>query len=1102
MQPETRDSPTAWFGGRTRLRLVLFAFGFSGTSGLMLELLWTRQLSLVFGTTETALSAVLAAFMGGLAAGSYWFGRREHPRRHFLETYARLEIGIAVTAVAVTALLSQSARVYPFLWAWVDGGAGVHLLQFAIAVLLLGLPTFLMGGTLPILAGWWEMETGELKGQGGRLYFANLIGAALGGLVAGFFILPSYGLYRVLAVAATLNVVAATIAWVLFLFDRGAASGHRSRIRTKGLRAAGGSSRKLTPLVLLLAAAAATGAAAIIQEVLWSRALRMVVGSSVYALTLMLVVFLAGLGKGSALAARLVDRVHRPHAMLATLQFGAAAAVLLGIALIPHLPALFLAGFEQAGSGSVHFVVQASLAALLMLPGAIFLGAMFPFMVKSAGGIESPAEARVGKVYAAQTIGNLVGALAALGFIALLGLRRSLVFVSGIHLVLAGGFLAASGKDPLWRTAVVTATAFPVLLLAALAPSWDRKVLVSGVYQEARLVGTLFPSAEDFFRALSQFHLLFYREGPTATVSVVEKPTIDSARHLALAIDGKVDASTGADMATQVLSAHLPLLLRNDSLAVCVVGWASGVTVGSVLLYPVREVTAIEIEPAVVAASSLFDEFNYRARLDPRLRLVVDDARTVFLRETRRYDVIISEPSNPWLAGPSKLFTKEFLELGKRRLDPGGIFVQWIQLYGLDPPLLRMFVRTFGSVFPYVLVFQTSEGDLLLLGSEAPLVLDWDRLAQAIGDHRIRQDLARVGVRDVPDLLTHFRFGDQELGRFTGTGPLNTDVLPALEFGAPRALYRNTIAENKENLGSVSGRLTAYVCPKPESDALAAVVLRALQRGDEQTARAFAAELGDSPASVLGWWVLGELDWRQKNFITAQQRWRRGVEADPACVGCAVSLALALQREGKFSEAEKALALTSSDPGQDPLIALLQGINRFYLGDRAGSVERFRLALSQQSDADDSLRGIIQSRMLPRKLLALFYVAYGVESRERAGSAAAQEALARTLSDWRMELIAAPVPASRGALLAAVEFHADRAAAAKLEGKLIALLTREVLEPLSHFDRALAHALTGNREGARKELAEAMSRVKEPAERIRMRKTAEKVIDWDDAWEK
>jgi spermidine synthase len=302
--------------------------------------------------------------------------------------------------------------------------------------------------------------------------------------------------------------------------------------------------------------------------------------------------------------------------------------------------------------------------------------------------------------------------------------------------------------------------------------------------------------------------VLFYKEGYTSTVSVHKSK---GSENVYLKVNGKVEASTVGDMPTQVLLGQIPMLISPNQDNVLVIGLGSGVTVGSVGTSPAKRITVVELEPAVVEASRHFSHVNYQILKDPRLRVMTHDARNYLLVTPEKFDVIISEPSNPWMAGVSNLFTREFFIMGSQRLKPAGVFCQWLQLYKISPENLRSILQTFHEIFPHLLVFQSSEYDLLILGSFEPLPIDPGKLQDRLSQTRVKEDLGRIQIRSVQDILAHFVFGTQEAPAFVKNAPINTDDNALLEFSAPRTLYTDTSEANCKELSQYSRGPTFYL---------------------------------------------------------------------------------------------------------------------------------------------------------------------------------------------------------------------------------------------------------------------------------------------------
>lgn len=1065
--------------------LLLVCFFLSGATGLVYEVAWTRSLVLVFGTTTFAVSAILAAFMAGLAAGALVFGRLVDRWGRALRIYGLLELGIAVWAVALPFMLPALEPLYRAMWErYHPSFPLLSLLRFGICFLLLLVPTMLMGGTLPVLVRHFETLEGGLGRQAGLLYGLNTLGAVLGAAAAGFVLLSWLGLDATNKLAASFNIEIGVLA--LFL----------SRAEPPGLRPVASPPARPRKAEAwragVLAAAALSGFVALLAEIAWTRGLTLVLGSSTYTFTTMLVTFLLGLAAGSLVMTRLLARSPDLVWTLAVLQVGIGVAFLVGAHLFADLPLLYLYAFKVlSGYPALLAAATFTLAALVMLVPALLMGAVFPVVVQLLGGGGAGAGAHVGRAYAANTAGAVLGAFLG-GFVLIpeVGIAGSLTVGIALSLAVAVGLLVASGRH--WRSASVAAAL--LVAVPTLAPQWQALAMSSGVHKEAPLYLSLYPDPREVFtRLLPQFRVLYYREGPTATVTVTERPSLEDHRHLALAIDGKVDASTAGDMPTQVLSGHLPLLLHARPEKVLVIGLASGVTVGAVTRHPMREVTAVEIEPAVVEASRLFAAFNHRPLDDARVRLVLDDARNVLLLSRDRHDVIISEPSNPWMSGPAKLFTREFFALGRERLRPGGLFVQWLQLYGMMEPSLKALMRTFQRVFPHVLVFQAAPGDLLLVGSAEPLRVPVAQVRARMAEPAVARDLARAGVRDVLDLLGRLRLGAAEASAWAGEGLLNTDDNALIEFAAPWQLHLETAAENSEALAragrAITPALTLDGTARERAELLNALAGRALAARDPRRAERVARESLAVMASADAFSVLGEALGEQGREDEALGAWREALALAPRHRATLVRLAAHYHERGALQEAARALAqLARAD---DAAAQLLLGINHYERGLYRGALSFLHRA-ARLTAAAAPLEGGPPARLWGAgpglNALTLYYLhlVYGKLRHQRA----ADEAWGRfldALDGWREALERQPAQPERFAVIERLRRRSERGAGRPENVHLAEVLARRVMGPVTRYYKGVTSYLLGYYEPASTELAAVLADLGSAGRRSRAR---------------
>jgi spermidine synthase len=927
-------------------------FAASGAAALIYEVTWTRLLTLQLGHGVAAASTVLAAFMGGLAVGSAVGGRlgSRIPRTDALGAYAGLEIAIAVLALAIPFELRALDPLLSTAYADGSGGTAFGVLRLLSSLLVLSLPAAAMGATFPVASRWFVTGAGAAARDAGSLYAANTVGAAIGALVAGFVLLPFLGLAGATWVAIALNGVAAGGA---YLIARGGARGAegnegvgggakeakeiKAARRAKRLEPRAPSTRPARAHAagggigrpgLAAAALGISGFASLALQVVWTRLFALILGPTTYAFSIIVSIFIAGLAIGAAIASRLVTRVRQPAVALSvclSLSVGLAA---VSAALVDRG---LLAVADIVAQPDVTFTRvlsrQALLALGLLLPMTIAFGAAFPFAVAAATRRDETVAADLGLIYAVNTTGAIAGALlSGFAFIPAAGLHGTLRLVTIVGAVGALALLFAGrskGRSPVFAAGLAVA----VLAVGAFPPQWDRLLLSSGAYKYASVL-----QGPDIRTALTAGELLYYREGASGTVAVRRVGGTTS-----LSIDGKVDASNAGDMLTQRLLAHVPLLLHPDPKRVAILGLGSGVTLDSALTHPVEHADVLEISPQVVEAVSHFDDENHRAISDPRTRLILGDGRTHLLFTGQQYDVIVSEPSNPWMAGIASLFTQEFFKAAKDRLAPGGILCQWAHTYDISTRDLQSIVATFVSVFPDGTLWLVGDGDVLLIGSTDPLE---PRLAEVPNTWKrpgVAESLASVDAREPNHIVSLFVAQGRQLADWSAGAPVQSDNRATLEFSGPQSIFGQTRSDNATLL-----RRLAETAQKP------AAVASALARTDA----AFYRDRG---------WMLLEADAFRPSYddfvraveadatdqraldglIRASAPLRRGADtralltrlaADPTRLGTKLALSKLLAAEGAYDEAVAIpLRIVQDDPsnvaGLEQLASILSDVS-------------------------------------------------------------------------------------------------------------------------------------------------------------------------------
>ena len=795
----------------------LFLFAVSGAAALIYEVVWTRLLTLHMGHGLAAASAVLAAFMGGLAAGAAAAGRYAGalPPRRALTLYAGLEIAIGGLAILMPFLLMAVRPLLAAAYADGNGGATFAFVRLASSVILLCVPAACMGATFPIASRWIVRTATTAAQDAGGLYAANTLGAAAGAVLAGFLLIPALGLRGTTFVGVALNLIAAGGAWIIAAraatsVSSGAAAAAEAKasaLRTKKSKVTVAAAAAPLPSQPWLAAIAlgASGFASLTLQVVWTRLLVQILGPTTYAFSTVVAIFIIGIAVGAAIASRLAARLNPPAGLACSLLISAG----LALAAASGVDWAMLTIGEIVSKPEYQFADvlgrEVMLVSGLLLPMTIAFGAAFPFAVAMAGGSDDTVTKRIGLIYAINTLGAILGSLLA-GFVLvpMVGLHLTIRVVAAIGAVTAIAVLALA---PRTRSRVAGfALAGVVLVAIAIVPQWDRALLSSGAYKYAPAMRG--PNLET---SLTAGELLSYREGATGTVAVRRLTGT-----ISLAIDGKVDASNSGDMLTQRMLAHVPLLLHPNPRRAAIIGLGSGVTLGSALTHPLTDATVLEISPDVVAASSFFEAENHGALADKRTHMVVGDGRTHLMLGTGTYDMIVSEPSNPWMAGIASLFTREFFEGARDRLAPGGVLCQWAHTYDISNADLRSIVATFLSVFPDGSLWLVGDADVLLVASTEPLDARIDGIAAAMRRPGVAEDLASVGVKGPFSIISLFVAEGDALKTWANNAPLQTDDRSALEFSGPRSIFGTARDDNASAL-----RELAVTSPKPPAVARA-----------------------------------------------------------------------------------------------------------------------------------------------------------------------------------------------------------------------------------------------------------------------------------------
>jgi spermidine synthase len=768
---------------RRYLPALLLLFVGSGCAALIYEVVWFQLLQLTIGSSAVSLGVLLGTFMGGMCLGSWLLPRYISAAHHPLKVYAYLELGIGPIGLLVLFGMPALTSVYTAVAG--TGIVGILLRGLAAALCLLP-PTLLMGATLPAVARWVR-ATPEGVSWLGFFYGGNIAGAVLGSLTAGFYLLRVHDMAVATYAAVALNVLVAVIALGISRLTpyEPPAADAAPVMRERGAWA-------------IYVTIAISGMTALAAEVIWTRILSLLYGGTVYTFSLILAVFLLGLGIGSSVGSAVSRNIARPRLALAWVQMLLAGAIAWAAYILtqslPYWP------IDPSMSSSPWYTFQLDLVRSLwaMLPGAILWGASFPLALASvANGRQDPARL-VGGVYAANTVGAIAGSLlASLLLVVWVGSQRAqqlLIVLCVMSSLLAldaasAGSTEQEGGKPRMRLGTTLLIVGAAMLAAWLARNVSPvpAILVAyGRYAASRL---------------GQAEVIDMREGWNASIAVTRLSNGVLNYHNA----GKVQASSEPqDMRLQRMLGHMTTLIPNEPKRVLVIGFGAGVTAGAVSIEPrLEQVTIAEIEPLVpVMASQHFGAHNFDVYRNPKTRLILDDARHFLMTTSEKFDAITSDPLDPWVKGAAMLYTREFFEEVKEHLNPGGVVTLFVQLYESNPAAVKSEIATFLEAFPNGVVWGNTQNgagyDLVLMGTVDPIKIDVDRVEQTLKSPqyaRVAQSLSEIGMYSAVDLFSTYAGKRPDLDPWMSDAIINRDRNLRLQYlaGLGLNLYQSDV---------------------------------------------------------------------------------------------------------------------------------------------------------------------------------------------------------------------------------------------------------------------------------------------------------------------
>ncbi len=756
--------------------IYLFTIFFTSLSALVYEIVWSRELSHIFGTSAIAVSTVLTVFMAGLALGGYYGGKLIERSANKSRLVSYFSFGIGISCFLTLILFPLIRHLYTALHNAFSSLFLFWLVQFFLAALVLIIPTFLIGAVFPMIIKLYHEQHRAIGSSVGIPYAIDTIGGSLGVLIAIFFFIPSFGFLTTSIIASLANFIAGILTFPIRSPQEPSATTHSSPI-----------SRSVLFLFFL------SGCAALMFQVIWTRFVSLIYGSGVYSFGIVLISFLLGLGAGSFCYAKWQHKITHKITAFAMVEFFIGIFGITLIKVFPYLDRWFLTIFFASPTYATFLSLQTlTLIAILLIP-TFLMGITLPLLSSIVLHHEKVGEG-VGKLYAINSCGAIFGAfLAGFAIIPIFGLNYSSTFAASIYLFIAAAFFLIYAEKPI-RINVAEALFFILIIGAIFFTSLHNSdYIFGGVYYH----GTRYDSIESYINAKEgRDSIVFLKNSPYGQVSVVWQGT-----NIILKNNGKADASLG-DQLTQAMLTHIPLLLHPSPAQMAIIGLGGGFSTASAVKHSIPTIDVIEIDPAVAeAVGTVIASYNEDVLKNEKVNLILADGRNYIETTQEKYDVIVSEPPNIWVSGVSNLFTKEFYQAARNHLNEKGILSQWVPRYEMSEKDYQLFINTVLSVFPYAYEFnlgadKDSRGDVVVVATATPLSV-METLQKNLNTipEGVKKELADLQWEEYNTTKTFmtalYTRTNEELHEYVQNITLvNTDNLPVLEFTTLKNRYK------------------------------------------------------------------------------------------------------------------------------------------------------------------------------------------------------------------------------------------------------------------------------------------------------------------------
>ena len=779
-----------------KIRPILIAFALSNMASLIYQISWSKEFTYVFGTSVYAVGTVLTCFMAGLAIGSFIFGERADKSDNPIRLLAYVEIGLGISALLLIPLFTFLPQPYEIIHELFEGGPFMNVALFAISFLAIIIPTSLIGGTFPIMNRIYAHRTNTIGKDVGIIYSIDTIFAALGALSAGFVLLPVIGISKTIVLAAIINIVAG-----VYLYTRYPDIEFRVHIQNVDNKIETNTNEKLshtdldtTERVVFLSFFL-SGFAALVAQVVWTRFLALTLGTSVYSLSIITASFLIGLALGSYIISKKIHKIKHPITTFAFVELGIGASGISILFFIDKLDIPYLILYHTFNSFYPFTISLFTIILIIILIPTTLMGTTMPLVSKIISKKMTSVGTDIGIIFATNTFGAIFGSFfASFVLIPSIGMTKTAALGTAVSIFIA--ILLFANSERKWKKQFYSFATISIILCIYLTT-----ITINPLFAGAYYHGTQMSNLDNWTNSKAAKELVHYEEGLYSSVSVVKQD-----EYIALRINGKSESSNiPLELVTEYQLAHIPIFATNDPKDVMMVGLGGGFTLDAITNHDeIETIDLVEINPHIIdVTKEYFSEYNNNALDDPRVNLMIDDARNHLSSNDKKYDVIISQPSNIWLSGEGGLFTQQMYEIAKDDLKKGGVFGQWMPLYEMHDHDFEIFLATFQSVFPYTNLWIVGS-DAIIVGSSDPIEYDYKNVNNHIlHSSKIRSDFEMMSdvlvthgkYRLLDQMLIPYYMNEKQVTEYSGD-TINTDDHPTLEFSTAR----NTIYyDNTEN---------------------------------------------------------------------------------------------------------------------------------------------------------------------------------------------------------------------------------------------------------------------------------------------------------------